>query len=340
MKNAAAFIKELPKAELHMHLEGSIEPERMMEMAKRNNLAFPYASADELRAAYDFTDLQSFLKVLYAGYEVLQTEQDFYDMTVDYLTCAHTEKVLRAEVFFNPQGYLSRGIPFEVGINGVLRGLEDARRSLGISADVIIGILRHRSTEEAFEVFELVRPYRDKILGVGLGGSERGNPPSKFEEVFGKFRDLGWHAVAHAGEEGSSEYIWEALKALRVDRVDHGVRCVEDPTLVKYLAEHQVPLTVCPLSNVKLKVFPTMKDHNFKRLMDLGLRVTINSDDPTQFDGYVNQNFEACADAQALTDVDLVTLAKNSFLSAFVSSSEKTRYCNLVDAYHHSANSA
>jgi len=333
MENLATFIRALPKAELHMHLEGSIEPELMLEMASRNAVDFPYSSAAELRAAYDFKDLQSFLDILYAGNDVLRTEHDFFEMTLAYLRRANADCILRAEVFFTPQAHLRRGIPFEVAIGGVLRGLEEGRRQFGISADVIIGFQRHRSEEEAFEVFEFARPYRDRILGVGLGGAEAGHPPRKFARVFAKCRALGWHIVAHAGEEGPAEYVEEALDLLRVERIDHGVRCEEKPELVQRLADLQIPLTVCPLSNVKLRVFPTMSAHNLKRLLTQGLMVTVNSDDPTQFGGYVNDNLEACQVALQLSKADLTRLARNSIESAFIEDVEKVRYSRLIDDY-------
>jgi adenosine deaminase len=328
-----SFIRQMPKAELHMHLEGSIEPEDMLEMARRNGLDFPYASAAELRAAYDFKDLQSFLDVLYAGNQVLQTRRDFFDMTVGYLVRAHADQVRRAEVFLTPQAHLSRGVAFDVMMEGVLDGLAHARATLGISADVIIGFQRQKSEAEAFEVLERLLPYREQVLGIGLGSAEAGNPPRKFERVFARGRNVGWHCVAHAGEEGPAEYIEEAIDLLRVERIDHGVRCDEKPALVRRLSEMQIPLTVCPLSNVKLRVFPSLESHNLKTLMDQGLMVTVNSDDPTQFGGYVNDNLAQCQTSLGLTDADLIRLAHNSFESAFLSTGEKQRFRAELDAY-------
>ncbi|CAN5735111.1 adenosine deaminase [soil metagenome] len=333
MVEPSAFIRHMPKAELHMHLEGSIEPESMIEMARRNGVSLPYASADELRAAYDFTDLQSFLDVLYIGNSVLQTRLDFFEMTLRYLERAHADTVLRAEVFLSPQAHLSRGVAFDTMMGGVLDGLEQARSTLGISADVILGFQRQKSEAEAFEVLELALPYRTHVLGIGLGSAEAGNPPRKFERVFAKGRAAGWRCVAHAGEEGPAEYIEEAIDLLKVERIDHGVRCDEKPSLVERLAAMQMPLTVCPLSNVKLRVFDTMQDHNLKVLLDQGLMVTVNSDDPTQFGGYVNDNFELCRTHLGLGSADLVRLARNSFQSAFVSDADKLGYCDALAAY-------
>ena len=333
MEDLARFIQGMPKAELHMHLEGSVEPEVMIAMAQRNGVDFPFKTADALRAAFDFDDLQSFLDLLYAGNEVLRTEQDFFDMTWRYLERAHADHVLRAEVFLTPQAHTRRGISFDVVMAGVLRGLDQARRRLGISTDLIIGFQRHRSEQEGFEILEMAKPYRDKILGIGLGGAEAGNPPSKFRQLFDACRPLGWRIVAHAGEEGPAQYVNEALDVLKVERLDHGVRCEESPALVRRLAESRIPLTVCPLSNVKLRVFPTLGSHNLKRLLHAGLCVTVNSDDPTQFGGYVNDNLMQCQRVLGLSKANVVELAANSFRSAFLPDDRKKDYLARLDSY-------
>ncbi len=318
-----SFIQTLPKAELHIHIEGSLEPEMMFALAQRNGVKLPYASVAEIKAAYQFENLQTFLDLYYAGAQVLQTEQDFYDLTWAYLEKCAAQLVRHTEIFFDPQTHTDRGIPFEVVFNGITAALQAGREQLSVSAALILCFLRHLSADAAMATLEQALPYRDSIIGVGLDSSEMGHPPSKFQAVFDRARAEGWLTVAHAGEEGPPEYIWEAINLLKVSRIDHGVRCVEDPALVEYLVEHQIPLTVCPLSNVKLCVFDTMVDHNLKQLLDQGLCVTVNSDDPAYFGGYLNENFAAVQTALGLTHEDLIKLANHSFQAAFLSPAER-----------------
>jgi len=333
MDDHAALIGDLPKAELHLHIEGSLEPELMFALAKRNRVELPYASVESLKAAYDFADLQSFLDLYYAGASVLLTEQDFFDMTWAYLERAKADNVRHAEIFFDPQTHTVRGVPFGTVIEGIHAALSEGARKLGISAFLIMCFLRHLSEEDAFATLEQALPYRDKIVGVGLDSSERGHPPSKFARVFARCRQLGWRVVAHAGEEGPPAYITEALDLLKAERIDHGVRCLEDPAVVARLAAEQIPLTVCPLSNVKLRVFPSLEQHNLRQLMAAGLRVTVNSDDPAYFGGYVNENYRAVQRALGLSRAELRRLAKNSFLASFLPEAEKQRHCRSVDEY-------
>ena len=307
------FIATLPKAELHLHIEGTLEPELMFEIARRNAIALPYESVDALRRAYDFRDLQSFLDLYYAGAGVLQTRQDFYDMTAAYFRKAASQKVVHAEIFFDPQTHTHRGIPFETVISGIHEAQLDAERDLGVTSKLILCFLRHLDDDDAMRTLEEALPFREWFAGVGLDSGERGNPPSKFARVFARARDAGLFAVAHAGEEGPPEYIREALDILKVRRIDHGVRCLEDPELVDRLVAEQIPLTGCPLSNVRLRVFDTIRDHPLRAMLARGLKVTINSDDPAYFGGYVNENYEALD----LTREEIEQLAKNSFDASF-----------------------
>lgn len=307
-----AWLKALPKAELHLHLEGALEPELMFALARRNDIELPWNDVDALRQAYSFNNLQEFLDLYYQGANVLRTEQDFYDLTWAYLQKCHEQGVVHVEPFFDPQTHTGRGIPFEVAINGISAALRDGREDLGITGGLILAFLRHLSEDEAFETLEQAMPFRDQFFAVGLDSSEKGHPPSKFERVFAKARAEGFRAVAHAGEEGPADYIWEALDLLKVDRIDHGVRAVEDPKLLDRLAEEQMPLTVCPLSNTKLQVFPDMAHHNILELLSRGLNVSVNSDDPSYFGGYVLENFLALRDALGMTEEQAHQLAKNS----------------------------
>ena len=328
-----SFIREMPKAELHMHIEGSLEPEMMFALAERNRVQLPYQSVQEVREAYQFENLQSFLDLYYAGAGVLQTEQDFYDLTWAYLQKAADQNVRHAEIFFDPQTHCDRGIAFETVFSGLTQAFQDAKQQLGISVYPILCFLRHLSADAAMETLKQALPYKNQIPAVGLDSSELGHPPSKFQAVFDKAREEGFLTVAHAGEEGPPEYIWEAIRLLGVSRIDHGVRCVEDPDLVEYLIEHQIPLTVCPLSNIKLCVFDSMAQHNIKQLLDMGLCVTVNSDDPAYFGGYVGENFQSLKDALGLTQTDLYQLAKNSFRATFLSESEKQASIAALDNF-------
>jgi adenosine deaminase len=323
------IVQHMPKAELHIHIEGSLEPELIFALAQRNGVLLPYGSVQQLRDAYAFTDLQSFLDIYYAGASVLLKEQDFYDMTAAYLARAHADNVRHAEIFFDPQTHTARGVPFEAVINGIWRACEDGP----ISASLIMCFLRHLSEEDALATFAQALPYRDKIIGVGLDSSELGHPPEKFQQVFLRAREAGLHRVAHAGEEGPPAYIATALDLLGAERIDHGVRCLEDPQLTGRLAERQVALTVCPLSNVKLRVFDSMAGHNLVQLLEAGLLVTLNSDDPAYFGGYLNANFLAVFDALPLDEQHAQQLARNSFAAAFIDAGAKRRFIGEVDDY-------
>ncbi|MDH3475360.1 MAG: adenosine deaminase [Rhodospirillales bacterium] len=333
MDSISSFIGGLPKAELHLHIEGTLEPELMFALAARNGIDLPYPSVEALRAAYDFGNLQEFLDLYYQGMAVLVEEQDFYDLTRAYLERARAQSVLHAEIFFDPQAHTGRGVPFERVLDGIDRALKDAARDLGISSRLIMCFLRHLSQDEAFETLEQALGHKDRIAGVGLDSSEVGHPPSKFEAVFRRAREEGFLAVAHAGEEGPADYVREALDLLGVARVDHGNRCLDDPELVARLAESRVPLTVCPLSNLKLAVVEDMKDHPLKVMMDRGLFVTVNSDDPAYFGGYVNENYEAVQEALGLDRDDLAALARNSFEAAFLGAPEKQALIARLEDY-------
>lgn len=326
-------LEKMPKAELHMHIEGSLEPELIFALAERNGVALKYQSVEELRRAYAFTDLQSFLDIYYAGASVLLKEQDFYDMTRAYLERAHADNVRHVELFFDPQTHTERGVDFGVVINGIHRAVQDARAEWGMSGALIMCFLRHLTEQDAFATLEQALPYRDKFVGVGLDSSERGHPPEKFEHVFARCRALGLRLVAHAGEEGPPEYIRTALDLLKVERIDHGVRCLEDPELTQRLAREKVPLTVCPLSNVKLRVFDRAADHNLLRLLEAGLTITINSDDPAYFGGYVNDNFIEMFSVLPLDKKHAHQLARDSFAASFLPDQEKQRLMTEVDEF-------
>lgn len=327
------FVRGLPKAELHLHLEGTLEPELMLTLAERNSVTLPYASAEAVRAAYDFTDLQSFLDLYYRGCDVLLTEQDFYDLTWAYIARAAEEGVRHAEVFFDPQTHTTRGVAFETVTNGILGALTDGRATLGLSSRLIMSFLRDLSAESAALALESARGYGELICGVGLDSAELGHPPEDFADVFAEARLRGYRIVAHAGEEGPPSYITGALDALGAERIDHGLRCLEDPALVSRLVAGRVPLTVCPLSNVRLRVVPSMGAHPLKRLMDAGIVVTVNSDDPAYFGGYLVDNYVAAAVALGLTRDDLVTLAEASFAASFLDDADKAKYIAEIHAY-------
>jgi len=318
------LLRAMPKAELHIHIEGSLEPELIFALAQRNGVSIPYADVETLRKAYAFTDLQSFLDIYYAGASVLLKEEDFFDMAMAYFHRAKADNVVHAELFFDPQTHTERDVSFETVITGLTRACETAKRELGVSALLIMCFLRHLSEEAAFATLEESLPFRHQFVGVGLDSGERGNPPDKFARVYERCRALGLHVVAHAGEEGPPDYIWDALDVLKVERIDHGVRCLEDPRLVLRLAAMRMPLTVCPLSNVKLCVFKTMADHNIATLLEAGLCVTVNSDDPAYFGGYMNQNFiETFESLPQLGARHAWQLASNSFEASFVDAPTK-----------------
>ena len=328
------FIEGIPKAELHLHIEGTFEPELMFEIAHRNNIPINYQSVDELKKAYNFNNLHEFLDIYYAGTSVLIHEQDFYDLTLAYLTKVHAQNLVHTEIFFDPQTHTDRGISFDTVIQGIHNALIDGKDKLGISSQLIMCFLRHLVEASAFETLEQAFPYKNWIAGVGLDSSELGHPPSKFERVFSKAMDEGFITLAHAGEEGPAEYVWEAINLLKVSRIDHGNRSLDDDQLIKYIAEKQIPLTVCPLSNLELKVVEDLKDHPLLQLMEAGVMVTINSDDPAYFDGYMNENYIQISAALNFSKKQIAQLAKNSFKASFLPDKKKEKLISQVENYY------
>ena len=322
----------LPKAELHLHIEGTFEPELMFEIARRNQIGLPYADVAALRQAYQFNDLQSFLDIYYAGMQVLQREQDYYDLSWAYLQRCRQQNIVHTEIFFDPQAHFERGIAFATVFNGLWRACRQAEQELGVSSHLILSFLRHLSEAEAFDVLEEARPFYAQIKAVGLDSSELGHPPAKFERVFARARELGFFAVAHAGEEGPPEYIWQALDLLHVSRIDHGVRAEEEPRLMQRLISSGMPLTVCPLSNLKLRVVDNMQSHNLRRMLRQGVCVTVNSDDPAYFGGYINENFTVLIEALALNKADIVQLCRHSFSASWLPEAEKQRRYTEIEA--------
>lgn len=327
------FIKNIPKAELHLHIEGTFEPELMFEISRRNNRSLKYGSVEEIRAAYNFSNLQDFLDIYYEGDSVLIQEQDFYDLTWAYLEKAHSQNIIHTEIFFDPQTHTDRGIKFSTVINGINRALEDAEDELGISSRLIMCFLRHLDEEAAMMTLEEALQYKDNITAVGLDSSEAGNPPSKFKRVFERARNEGFLTVAHAGEEGPAEYVREALDVLKVSRIDHGVRSMDDESLIKELARRKMPLTLCPLSNLKLKVVPDLKSHPLKAMLEKGILASVNSDDPAYFGGYLNENYIAIAEAQDLSKDQICQLTKNSFTASFLSAETKNEFIEVIEKY-------
>ena len=325
------MIADLPKAELHIHIEGSLEPELMFELAQRNNVELPYEDVEAIRAAYSFDCLQDFLDVYYQGMSVLLTRQDFFDLTWAYLLRCADDNVVHTEIFFDPQGHTDRGVEFETVFEGIWAALEQGEKELGITSRVIMCFLRHLDEESAFETLEQAEPFLDRIVGVGLDSSELGHPPSKFKRVFDKAAGLGLKRVAHAGEEGPPEYVYEALDGLRVDRIDHGNRSLEEPALVSKLVQSQMPLTVCPQSNLRLAVVKDMAEHPIRTMLSLGLKATVNSDDPAYFGGYINDNFNALVDAVDLRSDEILTLIRNSFESAFLPPDEIRKHLEQME---------
>jgi len=326
------FIRGLPKAELHLHIEGSLEPEQMFEFGRRNRVDMPFNSVEEVRAAYAFSNLQDFLDIYYQGAGVLRTEQDFHDMAMAYFRRLHADGGVHAELFFDPQTHTDRGLPFSVAIEGLLSGMKAAEAQLGITSSLIMCFLRHLDEDSAMATLKAAEPWLDRLVGVGLDSSEVGHPPSKFARVFKASKERGLRLCAHAGEEGPPEYVWEALDLLRVDRIDHGNRALEDEALVKRLFASEMTLTVCPLSNLKLCVVNDLKDHPMKRMLDLGLKATCNSDDPAYFGGYLNTNFVQTVEALKLSYDDVTTLARNSFEASFVDAETRSRYLDRLNA--------
>jgi adenine deaminase len=330
MDRIEQLIHNIPKAELHCHIEGTLEPELMFELAQRNQIQLPFETPNEIRKAYEFSNLQSFLDIYYQGAAVLCTEQDFYDLTWAYLNRARQDNVLHVEIFFDPETHTDRGISFETVINGIHSALKDAEKDLGMTTQLIMCFLRHLPEEQAFITLQAALPFKDKIIAVGLDSTEVGNPPEKHQRVFTAAQEAGFLTVAHCGEEGSSDDIWQTLKLLNIKRIDHGVRCTDDDALVAHLAATQIPLTVCPLSNVKLKVFESLDQHNLKTLLHKGVCVLINSDDPAYFGGYMVDNFMASYHQLQLTREDIIQLAKNSFTASFLEDAKKQKYLELI----------
>ena len=333
MMKITDYIKKIPKAELHLHIEGTFEPELMFEIAQRNKVEIPYQSVEEVKKAYQFSCLQDFLDIYYAGASVLLYEKDFYDLTMAYFKHCAEENVVHTEIMFDPQTHTKRGVSFETVINGIQKAREDAKEKYEISSLLIMSYLRHLSEEDAFETLEQSLPYKHLIKAVGLDSSEKGNPPSKFQKVFEVSIKEGYVPVAHAGEEGPAEYIWEALDLLKIARIDHGNNCLTDEVLVKRLVDEKIALTVCPLSNLELKVVDDLKDHPLKKMLNLGLKATVNSDDPAYFGGYMNANFLQTAEALDLTKEDVKTLVKNSFEYSLLSDDEKQKYLIQVENF-------
>lgn len=328
---STSLLKKLPKAELHLHIEGTLEPQMMWDFAQKHHVNLSFDSVDEIAQAYHFDNLQSFLDLYYQGAGVLLVEDDYYQLMWAYLLKCKQDNVVHTEIMFDPQTHTERGIGFDVFMPGFVQAIKQAKDELGVSVYLIMSFLRHLSEESAFETLDLAKPYYTDICAVGLDSSELGHPPSKFEKVFAKARSLGFKVVAHAGEEGPPAYIWEAIELLKVDRIDHGVRCIEDQQLVAYLIEKQIPLTVCPLSNLKLKVFESMSDHNILKLLNEGLVVTVNADDPSYFGGYLNDNFTCLSEALKMTNEQQIQLCKNSIIASFLPQTSKDTYIREID---------
>ena len=330
MSEIIEFIKKSPKAELHLHIEGTLEPELMFDLAKRNNIKIPYSNVDEVKSAYNFSNLETFLNIYYEGSKVLINEQDFFDLTWSYAVKCREDNIVHTEIFFDPQAHLSRGVKFETIINGINNALLKANKEFGLTYKIIMCFLRHLDEKSAFKVLDQAIEHKDKIIAVGLDSSEKGNPPSKFKNVFKKAIKEGFLTVAHAGEEGPPEYIWEAINLLEVKRIDHGVQCLKDEKLTKELIKKQIPLTVCPLSNIKLCVFKNLKEHNLKDMLNAGLMVMVNSDDPAYFGGYLNENLVKSQAALNLSKNELKTLIINSFKSSFLSEEKKMQWIKKI----------
>ena len=328
--NIIEFIKKTPKAELHLHIEGTLEPDHMFVLAKRNNIQIPFTNINEVKSAYNFSSLESFLKIFYQGSKVLVKEQDFFDLTWAYTLKCKENNVVHAEIFFDPQTHVNRGIDFDTIINGIYKALQKANKEFGLTFKIIMCFLRHLDEESGFEMLDQASAHKEKIVGVGLDSSEIGNPPSKFKKLFEKAIEKGFLTVAHAGEEGPPEYIWEALDLLKVKRIDHGVQCLKDKKLIEKLRNNQTPLTVCPLSNIKLQVFKKLEEHNLKKMLDQKLMVMINSDDPAYFGGYINKNLIECQTALNLSLNEVKTLLINSFKSSFLREEKKREWISKI----------
>ena len=330
MNEIIEFIKKTPKTELHLHIEGTLEPELMFKLAKRNNIKIPFENINDVKSAYNFSNLESFLNIFYQGSNVLIKEQDFFDLTWAYTLKCKEDNVVHTEIFFDPQTHINRGIRFEVVINGIYKALVKANKEFGLTSKIIMCFLRHLDEKSAFEILDQALVHKNKIIAVGLDSSELNHPPRKFERVFKKAIEKGFLTVAHAGEEGPPEYIWEALNLLKVKRIDHGVQCLQNKKLVQKLIDDQIPLTICPLSNIKLCVFKELKDHNLKKLLNNGLMVMVNSDDPAYFGGYVNKNLIECQAALNLSKEDIKKLIINSFKSSFLKEDKKKEWIEKI----------
>ena len=326
MSEIIEFIKKSPKAELHLHIEGTLEPELLFKLAKRNNVKIPFLNIEDVKTAYNFTNLESFLEIFYQGSNVLLKEQDFFDLTWAYVLKCKEDNIVHTEIFFDPQSHVNRGINFDLVINGIYKALQKAKKDFGLTSKIIMCFLRHLDEKDAFKILDQALVHKEKIFAVGLDSSEVGYPPSKFKRVFKKAIENGFLTVAHAGEEGPPEYIWEALNLLKVKRIDHGVQCLKDEKLVQKLTKDQIPLTVCPLSNIKLRVFNTLQDHNLKKMLNSGLLIMVNSDDPAYFGGYINQNLIECQKALNLSMDEVKTLIINSFKSSFLEETKKKEW--------------
>ena len=330
-ENITQFINQSPKTELHLHIEGSLEPELMFKLSKRNKIEIPFKSVEEIRSAYNFTNLDSFLKIYYQGSNVLIKEEDFFDLTWEYILRCKQDNIVHTEIFFDPQSHLPRGVSFDTVIKGIHKALQKAKDEFNISSKIIMCFLRHLDEESCFDVLNQACKHKDKIIGVGLDSSEKGNPPSKFKRLFEQAIAEGFLTVAHAGEEGPPEYIWDSLNLLKIKRVDHGVQCLNDEKLVEKLVKDQIPLTVCPLSNVKLCVFDKLENHNLKKMLDKGLRVMVNSDDPAYFGGYLNKNLIETSKALNLKIEDVKRLIENSFKSSFLNDEDKKKWLEKIN---------
>jgi len=328
--NIVEYIKKVPKTELHLHIEGTLEPKHMFELAKRNNISIPFKSIQEVKTAYNFNNLESFLKIYYEGSKVLIKEEDFFDLTWAYALKCKEDNIVHTEIFFDPQTHVNRGIDFEIVINGIYKALQNANKEFGLSFKIIMCFLRHLSEESGFQMLDQALGHKDKIFGVGLDSSEIGNPPSKFKKLFNRSIEKGFFTFAHAGEEGPPEYIWDSINLLNVKRIDHGVQCLHDKKLVKKLRNDKIPLTVCPLSNIKLRVFNELKEHNLKKMLDEKLMVMVNSDDPAYFGGYLNKNLIEIQSALNLSINDIKTLIINSFKSSFLSEEKKMEWISKI----------
>ena len=330
INNVVNFINKTPKSELHLHIEGSLEPELMFKLSKRNKIEIPFKSVEEIKSAYNFSNLDSFLKIYYEGSNVLITEEDFFDLTWEYILRCKKDNIVHTEIFFDPQSHTTRGVNFNIVINGIHKALTKANNEFGITSKIIMCFLRHLDEEVCFDVLKEAIEHKDKIIGVGLDSSEKGNPPQKFERLFEKAIKEGFLTVAHAGEEGPPEYIWDSLNLLKVKRIDHGVQCLKDDKLVKNLRDNKIPLTVCPLSNIRLCVFDKLENHNLKKMLDKGLRVMVNSDDPAYFGGYLNKNLIETSKALNLSLEEVKVLIQNSFKSSFLDEKSKNNWVNKI----------